>query len=136
MAQYTYVAVAPGAERRAREGRRPAAGSVRLVVIREVHVHIRARHLVAGSRIGFTVFRPPAPRRTEVLEDIAFELGVFGFRDLTRLELHLAVEQNLAQASLVVHLGIGRFRDLVEHEPEAADQERIEQEHARDAAGK
>jgi len=72
---------------------------------------------------------------TPALEDIALEGGVSGFRQLTRLELHLAVEQDFTQASFIVHLGIGRFRDLVEHEPETADQERIEQEHAQDAAG-
>ena len=56
---------------------------------------------------------------------------VFGFRHLAGLEPRLSFEQRLAQASLVVHLGVGGQRDLVEHEPEAVDQQRVQNEHVR-----
>ena len=42
---------------------------------------------------------------------------------LAELEPHLRGEQLLAQRGVVVQLGVDGRGDLVEHEPEAADQE-------------
>jgi hypothetical protein len=49
--------------------------------------------------------------------------------DLAKLEPHLRLEQLIAQRRVVLHLGLGRLDDLVEHEPQAADQEGIKDEH-------
>ena len=60
-----------------------------------------------------------------------FDLGELVVGDLAELEPHLRFEQLLAQRRVVVHLGLGGRDDLVEHEPEAADQQRVEDEHRR-----
>src|SRR5436190_13424146 len=62
-------------------------------------------------------------------EDAAFDLGEFGLCDVAELELHLRFEQLLAQRRVVVRLGFGGRDDLVEDEPQAADQHGIQNEH-------
>ena len=49
--------------------------------------------------------------------------------NLAELEPHLRFEQLLAQRRIVLRLGLGGRHDLVEDEAEAADEERIEDEH-------
>ena len=50
---------------------------------------------------------------------------------LAELDAHLRREQLLAQRRVVVQLGVDRRGDLVEHEPHAADEQRVEDEHQR-----
>jgi hypothetical protein len=48
---------------------------------------------------------------------------------------HLRREQLLLEGGIVVQLGIGRSRELVQHEPQTADQKGIEDEHYSNAEG-
>src|SRR5262249_46486931 len=62
-------------------------------------------------------------------EQVALDRGELFLADLAELELHLRLEQLIAERAVVVHLGLGRRGDLVEDEAQAADQERVEYEH-------
>src|SRR5262245_6683304 len=60
---------------------------------------------------------------------VAFDLRELVLRNLAELELHLCLEQPLAQGGVVLHLGLGGSGDLVEDEAQRADQERVQDEH-------
>ena len=49
---------------------------------------------------------------------------------LTELDLHLGGQQLLAQRRVIIQLGLDRSRQLVENEPDAADQEGVENDHS------
>jgi hypothetical protein len=102
-----------------------------LVVVGEVDVYFSASHLVTEGGTGF-VTRSVASRRAQPPEDVALEAGVLGLGQLTRLEFHLAIEQDFPETRLIVHLGVGRTRYLVQHESKATDEQRVEDEHVRD----
>ena len=58
--------------------------------------------------------------------DVGFESRKLFFSQLTELHAHLCGEQLLAKRSVVVQLRVDRGGDLVEDEPEPADEERVE----------
>src|SRR5437762_3456218 len=62
-------------------------------------------------------------------EHVALDPGELLLGDLAELELHLRLEQLIAQRRVVVHLGFGGGDHLVEDEPQAADQDRVQDEH-------
>jgi hypothetical protein len=82
---------------------------------------VPAREGKAPRSSAFYLANPP--------KDIAFDLGKLSFADLAQLELHLYLEQLLAERRIVFGLSFSRCDDLVEHESQAADKERIEDEH-------
>src|SRR6266542_5782749 len=62
-------------------------------------------------------------------EDVRFKLVEFFLAHLAELDAHLSLEQALAQRVVVVHLPVDGRRDLVEHEPDARDDQRVDNEH-------
>ena len=70
------------------------------------------------SRISRSRGRMSASKRVE-----------FSLAHFAELEPHLRGEQLFAQVRVVVELGVDGGGDLVEHEAEAADQDRVEDEH-------
>ena len=62
--------------------------------------------------------------RSELLSaGMQLESGELSEEAYEELEAHLRRQQLLAQGSIVVQLGVDDGRDLVEHEPQAADQQ-------------
>ena len=55
-------------------------------------------------------------------------------RHLAQLDPHLRREQLLAKGGVVIQFGFDRRRDLVEDEPDAADQQAVDDEHERFSA--
>src|SRR4051794_11128092 len=62
-------------------------------------------------------------------QHVPLDVGELLLGDFAEFEPHLCLEQLIAQRRVVVHLGLGRGDDFVEHEAEAADQQRVENEH-------
>src|SRR5688500_7230630 len=91
---------------------------------------IDARDLVLGGREGRRSGALAAranlaqPRQDVRLEGVEFRLAHF-----SEVQPHLRGEQFLAQVRVVVELGVDSGGDLVENEAEAADQDRVEDEH-------
>src|SRR5438874_694059 len=68
-------------------------------------------------------------------EDVMFDPGELRFRDVAELELHLRLEQLFAERRVVLRLRLGGRDDLVENESQAADEERVEDEHTATGRG-
>ena len=86
---------------------------------------VDAGDLVVGRRqAGFalTAFVDVA----QAGHDVRFERRKLFVSQLTELHAHLRGKKLLAKRSVVVQLRVGRGGDLVEDEPEPADEERIE----------
>ena len=62
-------------------------------------------------------------------DDVALDLGELSFGDLAQFEAHLRLEEHFAERRIVLRLVLCRLHDLVEHEAQAADEERVEDEH-------
>ncbi len=59
-------------------------------------------------------------------QDVRLERGKFPFSHLPQLHAHLSVEELLAEGVLVIQLLVGDRSHFVEDEPNAADQEGIQ----------
>ena len=73
---------------------------------------------------------PPIADLAQAREDVRSSSSNSSWRHLAELDPHLRREQLLAQRRVVVQLGVDRRGDLVEDEPQTADQQRVENEHA------
>src|SRR5262245_14500441 len=65
----------------------------------------------------------------ETDQDVALELVEFLLRQLAELEAHLRVEESIAESGVVVQLGVDGGGELVEHEADARDEQRIDDQH-------
>src|SRR4051812_10807172 len=74
---------------------------------------------------------PPVADVAQARQDVRLEAVEILLRHLAEFNPHLGGQQLLAQGGVVVHLGIDRGSNLVEHEPQAAHEERINDEHNR-----
>src|SRR5207248_649989 len=61
--------------------------------------------------------------------------GELFLSDLAELQPHLRGEQLLAQNAVVVELAVDGSGDLVQHELDAADEQRVENDHGRASCG-
>ena len=84
-------------------------------------LHVVGGHGQSGPPIAFDLAYPG--------QHVALDFLELGLGHLPELELHLRLEKSLAQPRIVVRLGVGSGQDLVEDEPEAADQQGIKDEH-------
>src|SRR5262249_52701935 len=95
----------------------PAKKTRRLLVRFAVEAfNVDAGDLVLRRHRQRALLRPPD--LAECGEHVALDLGELGVGHLTELELHLGLEQPLAERRVVVHLRFGGRHHLVEHEPE------------------
>src|SRR5688572_26588654 len=121
----TRTSAAPPAPRLRGRGARGAAGG--LLAFLSLEGDLRPRHLEgAGGR------RPtpaPVPDLGDAPEELGLDAPEFRLVDLAHLEPHLGREELLAQRGVVVHLGLHRGGELLEDEAQAADEERIEDDH-------
>ena len=70
------------------------------------------------------------PRSSRSLANTSCSMSLNSSRlKLALLEPHLRVEQPLAQHRVVVELRVGDLQQFVEHELQAVDEQRVEQEH-------
>src|SRR6266542_3152759 len=74
---------------------------------------------------------PPIANLAQARENLRLELVELCLAQLSELHAHLRRQQLLAKRGVVVQLGIHRRGNLVEHEPQPADEHRIEYEHWR-----
>ena len=75
------------------------------------------------------MFETTAANIVQPRQQIGLEAGKLVFADLSDFEAGVGSKELLVQGRFVVHLGIDDRRHLVEHEPQTADQQRVEQEH-------
>src|SRR5713101_6255000 len=84
--------------------------------------------VVGGHRDGAVL---GALDLADAREDVGFGFGERLVGDLAQLQAHLRLEELLAQHGVVLHFLLRRGHDLVEDEPDAPDEKRIEDDHAR-----
>ena len=84
---------------------------------------------VVGGRIDRRILLSTAANIVQPREQIGLEAGKLVVADVSDFEPGVGSEELLVHGRFVVHLGVDDSRHLVEHEPQTADQERIEQEH-------
>src|SRR5438477_6932 len=68
---------------------------------------------------------------TQAGEEVGLDGRELLLGDLAQLQLHLRGQQLLTQHAVVVELAVDGVDDLVEHEPDAADEERVDDDHDR-----
>ena len=94
----------------------------------------RAVFVVFDRLSGAELQRTGAPLATlldlaDARQHVALERLEVVVGDLAHLALHLGRQQLLAQRRVVVHLGLGRRHDGLQGPRDAADHERVEEEH-------
>src|SRR5437867_618917 len=90
----------------------------------------------APRRVTMRVRRPESRRsRAAPREDVGFDGGELLLRDLAELQPHLCRQQLFPQNAVVVELAVDGGGDLAEHELDAADQQRVENDHGSASPG-
>src|SRR5205814_6015041 len=106
----------------------PLGGSVLGVggagAVVEPRLDARDAHLALVGRPALALTDLAQPR-----EQVALDGGELLRRDLAELEPHLSRQQLLAQNAVIVELAVHGGDDLVQHELDAPDQQRIEDDH-------
>src|SRR4030095_12486664 len=69
-------------------------------------------------------------------EHVALDLGELVVGELTELEAPLRLAELFAEGGIVGRSRFGSRDDLIQHEPQTADQQRIENEHRGSTGGK
>src|SRR5262245_55676294 len=88
---------------------------------RDLHVLLRDGGGVAAALARLDL--------ADARDDLRFEIVDLLLRQLAQLEAHLRVEEPLAQHGVVVELRVDRGGELVEHEPHAGDEQRVDDQH-------
>jgi hypothetical protein len=62
-------------------------------------------------------------------DDVTLDLGELSVGDLAQFEAHLRFEEHFAERRIVLRLVLRCLDDLVEHEAQASNQQRVKDEH-------
>src|SRR5262245_59083788 len=88
-----------------------------------------AGDLVVAAGDGVALAPRPLADLAQAGQQVLLQVRELRLVDLAQLQPHLRVEKLLAHEALVVHLAVDGLGHLVEHEADAADEQRVEQDH-------